>query len=147
MFFWNSLAFSMIQQMLAIWSLVSLPFLKPTFTSGSSRFTSVQILLKPGLENFRHHFTSICFFDDQMYVGNLISGSSGSQDRTTPKCCHKGRNKNRRTSLLVQWWGIHLPMQVTWVWPLVQKDPTCCRATKSMWSNYWACALEPMGHN
>ena len=27
MFFWNSLAFSMIQQMLAIWSLVPLPFL------------------------------------------------------------------------------------------------------------------------
>ena len=29
MFFWNSLAFSMIQLMLAIWSLVPLPFLKP----------------------------------------------------------------------------------------------------------------------
>ena len=28
MFFWNSLAFSMIQQMLAIWSRVPLPFLK-----------------------------------------------------------------------------------------------------------------------
>ena len=28
-FFWNSLAFSMIQWMLAIWSLVPLPFLKP----------------------------------------------------------------------------------------------------------------------
>ena len=28
MFFWNSLAFLMIQQMLAIWSLVLLPFLK-----------------------------------------------------------------------------------------------------------------------
>ena len=28
----------MIQQMLAIWSLVSLPFLKPGWTSGSSRF-------------------------------------------------------------------------------------------------------------
>ena len=28
-FFWNSLAFSMIQQMLAIWSLVPLPFLNP----------------------------------------------------------------------------------------------------------------------
>ena len=27
MFFWNSLAFLMIQQMLAIWSLVPLPFL------------------------------------------------------------------------------------------------------------------------
>ena len=34
MFFWNSLAFSMIQQMLAIWSLVPLPFLKPAWTSG-----------------------------------------------------------------------------------------------------------------
>ena len=39
MFFWNSLAFSIIQQMLAIWSLVPLPFLKAAWTSGSSRFT------------------------------------------------------------------------------------------------------------
>ena len=39
MFFWNSLAFSMIQQILAIWSLVPLPFVKPAWTSGSSRFT------------------------------------------------------------------------------------------------------------
>ena len=30
--------FSMIQQMLAIWSLVTLPFLNPVWTSGSSRF-------------------------------------------------------------------------------------------------------------
>ena len=40
MFFWNSLAFSIIQQRLAIWSLVPLPFLKPAWTSGSSRFTN-----------------------------------------------------------------------------------------------------------
>ena len=33
MFFWNSLAFSTIQRMLAIWSLVPLPFLKPAWTS------------------------------------------------------------------------------------------------------------------
>ena len=39
MFFWNSLAFSMIQRMLAIWSLVPLPFLKPAWTSESSWFT------------------------------------------------------------------------------------------------------------
>ena len=39
MFFWNSHAFSMIQQMLAIWSLVPLHFLNPAWTSGSSRFT------------------------------------------------------------------------------------------------------------
>ena len=39
MFFWNSLAFYMIQQMLAIWSLVPLPFLNPACTSESSQFT------------------------------------------------------------------------------------------------------------
>ena len=38
-FFWNSLAFSMIQRMLSIWSLVPLPFLKPAWTSGGSQFT------------------------------------------------------------------------------------------------------------
>ena len=39
MFFWNPLAFLMIQRMLAIWSPVPLPFLKPAWTSGSSQFT------------------------------------------------------------------------------------------------------------
>ena len=37
--FWNSLTFSMIQWMLAIWSLVPLPFQNPAWTSGSSWFT------------------------------------------------------------------------------------------------------------
>ena len=35
----SGLAFLMIQRMLAIWSLVPLPFLKPTWTSGSSQVT------------------------------------------------------------------------------------------------------------
>ena len=39
MFFWNSLALLMIQRMLAIWSLVPLPFLKPAWTTGSLWFT------------------------------------------------------------------------------------------------------------
>ena len=56
MFFWNSLAFSMIQRMLAI------------LISGSSAFSktslniwkfSVHVLLKPGLENFERYFTSV----------------------------------------------------------------------------------------
>ena len=38
MFFWNSLAFSLIQLMLAIWSLVPLPFLNPACTSAGSHF-------------------------------------------------------------------------------------------------------------
>ena len=43
--------------MLAIWSLAPLPFLKPAWTS---EFT-VHVLLKPGLENFEHYFTSIWY--------------------------------------------------------------------------------------
>ena len=39
MFFWNSLAFSMFQLMLAIWSLVPLPFLNPASISGNSWLT------------------------------------------------------------------------------------------------------------
>ena len=42
-FFWNSLDFLMIQQMLAIRSLVPLPFLKPVHIG---KFT-VHVLLKP----------------------------------------------------------------------------------------------------
>ena len=38
-YFSRTLAFLVIQWMLAIWSLVSLPFLKPAWTSGSSWFT------------------------------------------------------------------------------------------------------------
>ena len=56
MFYWNSLAFSIIQRMLAIWSLVPLPFLKPAWTSGSSWFTYCWSL---AWKNFEHYFTSV----------------------------------------------------------------------------------------
>ena len=56
MFFWNSLAFSMIQWMLAVWSLV------PSAVSKSSlniwKFF-IHILLKPSLENFENYFASM----------------------------------------------------------------------------------------
>jgi len=42
--------------MLTIWSLIPLPFLK---TSLHIRKFTVHILLKPGLENFEHYFTSV----------------------------------------------------------------------------------------
>ena len=51
------------------------------------------------------------------------------------------------TSLVAQWLRIHLPMQGTQVWSLVQEDPTCRGATKPMHHNYWACTLEPRSHN
>ena len=53
--FLELLAFSMIQQMLAIWSLVPLPFLKSTWTSGSSRFTYCWSLAS----NFEHYYGSV----------------------------------------------------------------------------------------
>ena len=52
-FFWNSLAFSMIQQMLAIWSLAPLPFLNIACTSGSS-------WLRKGRET-RDQIANICW--------------------------------------------------------------------------------------
>ena len=39
MFFWNSLAFSLFQRMLAIWSGDPLPCLNPAWTPGNSQFT------------------------------------------------------------------------------------------------------------
>ena len=52
-----------------------------------------------------------------------------------------------RTSLVVQWLRIRLPMQGTWVRSLVEEDPTCCGTTKPVRHNYWAWALEPASHN
>ena len=63
-FFWNSLAFSMIQWMLPIWSLVPLPFLKPAWTSGSSCIW--KLLWKHVLENFEYYFASM--WDECNYV-------------------------------------------------------------------------------
>ena len=52
-----------------------------------------------------------------------------------------------RASLVAQWLRIRLPMQGTWVWALVHEVPTWRRATKPVCHSYWACGLEPAGHN
>ena len=49
-------AFSMIQRMLVIWSLVPLPFLNPAWTSGSSCFTYCWNL---AWRIFEHYFASV----------------------------------------------------------------------------------------
>ena len=56
MFFWNFLAFSTIQQMLAIWSLVSLPLQNPIWTCGSSWFMYCWIL---SWMDFEHNLASM----------------------------------------------------------------------------------------
>ena len=50
-------------------------------------------------------------------------------------------------SLVVQWLRICLPMQGSWVQPLVWEDPICHGATKPVCHNYWAWAVEPASHN
>ena len=56
MFFLNSLAFLMIQQMLAILSLGSSGFSKSSLNVWNFM---VRVLLKLGLENFEHYFASM----------------------------------------------------------------------------------------
>ena len=52
-----------------------------------------------------------------------------------------------RTFQVAQGLKIHLPRQETWVWLLVQEDPTCRRATKPMCHHYWISALGPGKRN
>ena len=45
-------------------------------------------------------------------------------------------------SLVTQWWRIHLPVQETQVWSLIQEDPTCHREAfalelSSLCSRFW----------
>ena len=50
---------------------------------------------------------------------------------------------NNLASLVVQCIRICLAVQGTWVWSLVQEDPTCLRATKSWHHSYGASTLQP----
>ena len=55
--------------------------------------------------------------------------------------------KHKGTSLVAQWLRVHLPVQGTWIWSLVQEDSTRHGPTKSMGHNYRACTLEPLSRN
>ena len=93
MLFWNALAFSMIQRILAIWSLVPLPFLKPAWTSGSSWFTSTgegngKPLQYSCLENL---MKSMKRQNDRILKGEL-PGLVGAQYATGDQC----RNNSRK---------------------------------------------------
>ena len=48
------------------------------------------------------------------------------------------KKKWRRTSLVVQWWRIYLPMQGIWVKSLFRDDSMGWGATKPVHHNYWA---------
>ena len=52
--------------------------------------------------------------------------------------CPQWKVEILRTSLVVHWWRVLLPMQGTHFGSLVWEDPSYLRATKSVCRNYWA---------
>ena len=78
MFFWNFLAFSVIQEIMTIWSLVPLPFLNPAWTSQSSRFMycwslgwrilSIALIAceMSALVKYSEHYLTLPFFGIEM---------------------------------------------------------------------------------
>ena len=67
----------MIQRMLAIWSLVPLPFLKPAWTSGSSWFTYCWILAWRMNESHYLHYHFYEYTDNVMFQSHLSITSNG----------------------------------------------------------------------
>ena len=79
-----------------------------------------------------------------------IQGVSPSQGTKIPHAIWHGQKiknkKNSGTSLIVQWFGIHLSLQGTWVQSLVREDLKCPQ-NKKVCTTYWSpCALEPVLH-
>ena len=52
------------------------------------------------------------------------------------KCVLYLKKKKKRSSLVVQWLRIRLPMQGTQVGSLIREDPTCHGAAKTVSMNY-----------
>ncbi|KAJ8780612.1 hypothetical protein J1605_000655 [Eschrichtius robustus] len=64
-------------------------------------------------------------------------GEKGDHSKEAETQQRNGHQKSVwRTSLVVQWLGIRLPMQGTQIRSLVREDPTCRGATKPVRHNY-----------
>ena len=112
MIFWNSLSFSTIQQMLAIWSLVPLRFLKPAWTSGSSRFTYCWRL------PWKHSGNSV-----RLYFSGLQITTDGDCSHEIKRCLLLGRKVTTNLDSIFKSRDITLPTKVrlvkTMVFPVV----------------------------
>ena len=81
------------------------------------------------------------FYDSGKLVQNAESQESwiwGWCGRQASRGLDCTKINTDRTSLVVQWLGIHLPTQGTRVRALVWEDPTCRGATKPISHNYWS---------
>ena len=103
MFFWNSLASSMMQSMLAIWSLVPLHFLNPAYTSGNSKFMCWRRILK----DFEHCLASMWNVCNHAVVWTLFgiallsvwNGNWLFQSWCTPRLRERSSEPHNRLSL------------------------------------------------
>ena len=87
------------------------------------------------------HSRDNIFLIYMFYLSSCVLENQPTLDRGPNK-------KSSRTSLMVQGLRIHLPMQGTQVWSLVQEDSMCHRATQLVLHNYRSlCAQEPVLSN
>ena len=84
-FFWNSLAFSMIQWMLVIWPLVPLPFLNPAWASGCLLFMYSWSLAWRILSNY---FASMWDECNCVVVGTFFGTWDGMKTELFQSCGH-----------------------------------------------------------
>ena len=99
-------------------------------------FFSIYVQLRISTEHISYKWLQ------KWIIGYHTFCSAFTQHPTTSTMClgcwKTDINKILRTSLMVQWLGICLSLQGTWVQSLVREDSTCHRATKPMGHNYWA---------
>ena len=104
-FFWNSLAFSMIQLILTLWFLVPLPFLNPAYTSESLQFTYcwslVWRILSITLWNANLACEMSTIVQQFEYFLALLFSGIGMKTDIFHSCGHK--NGNLLTNLLTNW--------------------------------------------
>ena len=119
-FFCLHLLFIMIQTVVWLNWLVAIQYGEPHWVDGYGQCCTEY--------NFNMSLLHVGFCIDP----RLWADQEGKNERLPIKCSLVLLLKRElsRTSLVVQWIKIHLPIQGTWVGSLVQEDPTCHGATK-----------------
>ena len=89
------------------------------------------------------------WFGSWAAYGELSTIQTGREKRKQPRGLEfsgpvaENKTEESRTSLVVQWLGIHQPLQGTRVRSLVWEDPTCLGATQPVHPKDSTCTLAP----
>ena len=98
------LAFLMIQQMLAFWCLVPLPFLNPAWTSGSGSYSIYRVTLLQSLITYQAIHLIICLKSSDYFSQRLIHLVQRRQWPPTPVLL-PGKSHGRRSLVGCSPWG------------------------------------------